>query len=62
LANDVALDAQAVASQLDRLGVKVGAVAERRFRLVTHYWIDDAAVEQAVQAFAQVVSAAAPMR
>jgi threonine aldolase len=62
LANEVPLNAQAAASQLDRLGVKVGAVAERRFRLVTHYWIDDAAVEHAVQAFAQVVLAAAPMR
>jgi hypothetical protein len=31
-------------------------VGERRFRLVTHYWIDDAAVEKALQAFQEVVA------
>jgi hypothetical protein len=30
-------------------------VAERRFRLVTHYWISDADVDTAVQAFASVL-------
>jgi hypothetical protein len=28
----------------------------RRFRLVTHYWIDDDAVEKAVYAFGQVLN------
>jgi threonine aldolase len=32
-------------------GVLMHAVDERRIRLVTHYWIDDAAVELAVAAF-----------
>ncbi len=32
-------------------GVLIGLVAPRRFRLVTHYWIDDAAVVGAVNAF-----------
>jgi len=45
---------------LERLadrGVKVGMVGGRRLRLVTHYWIDDGAVERAVNAFVEVLSA-----
>ena len=37
-------------------GVLVGASTERRFRLVTHYWIDDSAVNQTIQAFGAVFS------
>jgi len=37
-------------------GVLVGVSAERRFRLVTHYWIDDSAVNQTVRAFGAVLS------
>jgi threonine aldolase len=56
LSNDVTdLDAQAVADRLLKKGVKVGAVGSRRFRLVTHYWIDDAAVERAAAAFSEVM-------
>jgi hypothetical protein len=36
-------------------GVRVGVVGAQRFRLVTHYWIDDAAVERAVAAFGQAL-------
>jgi threonine aldolase len=49
------LDAQGVADRLLKMGVKVGAVGARRFRLVTHYWIDDADVDQAAAAFAKVL-------
>jgi threonine aldolase len=49
------MDAQAVADQLLEKGVKVGAVGARRFRLVTHYWIDDAAVDRAAEAFSEVL-------
>jgi threonine aldolase len=51
----VHMDAQAVADQLLEKGVKVGAVGARRFRLVTHYWIDDAAVDRAAEAFSEVL-------
>ena len=37
-------------------GVLVGVSNERRFRLVTHYWIDDSAVNQTVRAFGAVLS------
>jgi threonine aldolase len=35
--------------------VRVGAVGERRFRLVTHYWIDDEGVDRTIQAFRSVL-------
>jgi hypothetical protein len=37
---------------MKELGVLVDAENSRRFRLVTHYWIDDHAVEQTISAFA----------
>ncbi|MEJ5241019.1 MAG: low-specificity L-threonine aldolase [Anaerolineales bacterium] len=55
LAEEVPWNARQIATRLREKGVLVGAVGERRFRLVTHYWIDDAAVDRAVQAFAQVM-------
>ena len=40
-----------IAEQLDAQGVKTSTVGPRRFRLVTHYWIEDEDVGQAVEAF-----------
>jgi threonine aldolase len=51
LAEDAALDGQQFAVRLSELGVKVGVVGSRRFRLVLHYWIDDPAIDQAAAAF-----------
>lgn len=39
---------------LDQRGIKIGQVGARKFRLVTHYWIDDEAVERVTQAFSDV--------
>ncbi len=43
--------AQALAAK----GVLAGVTGKRSFRLVTHYWIDDAAVETAVAQFAEIL-------
>lgn len=51
----VPLSAEQVVERLAERGVKVGAVGPRQFRLVTHYWIDDEAVDCAVEAFGQVL-------
>jgi threonine aldolase len=40
---------------LAQRGIRVGHVSERRFRLVTHYWIDDPAVEKVVSAFNEIM-------
>jgi threonine aldolase len=45
------LDAPALAGRLAQRGVRAGVVGPRRFRLVTHSWIDDAGVEKAIQVF-----------
>jgi threonine aldolase len=61
LSADIPLSAVEVASTLMEFGVLVGATGSRRFRLVTHYWIDDASVDCTVQAFSQVLSRAAQL-
>jgi threonine aldolase len=48
--------AREVAEQLEQRGVRAGVVGSKRFRLVTHYWIDDAAVDQAIAAFSEVMN------
>jgi len=55
LAEDVSLSAAEVAEKMKARGVLVGAAGARRFRLVTHYWIDDESVERAVAAFSDVL-------
>jgi len=56
LAESVPLNAPQVAEKMKKLGVLVDPDDWRRFRLVTHYWIDDAAVEKSVSAFAKTLS------
>jgi len=58
LADEVPLGGRAFAERLAARGVRVGVIAERRFRLVTHYWIDDQAVAQVLSAFAETLRSA----
>jgi threonine aldolase len=58
LGESIPLTASEVAAQLKKRGTLVGVVGSRRFRLVTHYWIDDAAVEQTITAFRDVLRTA----
>jgi threonine aldolase len=51
LAEDLPVDAAQVMEKMKKQGVLVDAENTRRFRLVTHYWIDDAAVKKTVAAF-----------
>jgi threonine aldolase len=55
LHNDVLNDAKQIAMLLKAKDVLVGIVGPRQFRLVTHYWINSAAVKQAVNAFREVL-------
>lgn len=55
LAQDVPLSTRQVVEKLAEKGVKIGAAGRGRFRMVTHYWIDDAAVEEAAQQFRSVL-------
>jgi threonine aldolase len=47
--------AKQAAVELAEKGVKVGITGSNRFRLVTHYWINDQAVENALAAFKTVM-------
>ena len=52
----IPMDARETANRLKARGVLVGVVGERRFRLVTHYWIDDEAVQRTVDIFSTVLA------
>jgi threonine aldolase len=54
LKEDVMLDSSQLAQRMLEYRVRIGLVSKRRFRLVTHYWVDDAGVDQALQAFRRV--------
>jgi threonine aldolase len=56
LTAEVTLSGEEVAKRLKEQGVLVGVTGERRFRLVTHYWIQEGDVDQVVQAFQKVLS------
>ncbi len=51
MSGSISVGAKKIAEELAKTGVRVGVVGERRFRLVTHYWIDDEAVDKALLAF-----------
>lgn len=48
-------DAQ-IEQEIEKRGVLIHASNPRRFRLVTHYWIDDAAVQKALSALQEVLA------
>ncbi|MCE7858565.1 MAG: low-specificity L-threonine aldolase [Chloroflexi bacterium CFX2] len=56
LAEHIRMAEDEVISEMKKRGVLVDWSAPREFRLVTHYWVDDAGVEKAVQAFRDVLT------
>jgi threonine aldolase len=55
LEDSVALTENQIIEEMKKHGVLVDYSAPRQFRLVTHYWVDDAGVEQTVQALKDVL-------
>lgn len=55
LADQAKKNAEQVSIELKKYGVIVGPEDEKRFRLVTHYWVDDTAVDRTVSAFREVL-------
>jgi threonine aldolase len=55
LADNVAIDSQQVCEKARVMGVLLDAENPRRFRLVTHYWIDDSGVEKTISAFREIL-------
>ena len=58
LAESVPMSAQEAANKLTGLGVKVGAVSARGFRMVLHCWIDDKMVDAVIAAFDEALASA----
>ncbi len=56
LTDQVPWSAAEVARRLEARQIKVDVEGPRRFRLVTHLGIDDAAVERVIQAFAEILA------
>ncbi len=56
LADSVELSAGEIEKKMKTLGVLVEASGPRRFRVVTHYWIDDAGMEKTVKAFGETLT------
>lgn len=56
LADDIKLNSGQVCEQALPRGILLDMEGPRRFRLVTHYWIDDRAVEKTVSAFQEILS------
>lgn len=56
LADSLPLNAPQVAEKMKELGVLVDPDDWRRFRLVTHYWVDDDAVEKTISAFKKTLN------
>ncbi|MBM4427472.1 MAG: low-specificity L-threonine aldolase [Chloroflexi bacterium] len=55
LEDSVALTENQIIEEMKNHGVLVDYSAPRQFRLVTHYWVDDAGVEKTVQALRDVL-------
>ncbi len=55
LASEARGDAFRVAARLAETGILVGPLDAHHFRLVTHYWIDDAAIRRTVDAFREAL-------
>lgn len=55
LSEEIAISAHQIAGRLQDRGIRVQVTSPRSFRLVTHYWIDDEAISEVVDAFRQII-------
>lgn len=55
LDDSVPYSTQEVHDRLEARGVRVGVTGHRQYRLVVHYWIDDAGVKKTLSAFREAV-------
>jgi threonine aldolase len=55
LAERITLTENQIIEEMKKYGVLVDWAGPRRFRLVTHYWVDDEGVEKAIRGFSEVL-------
>jgi threonine aldolase len=58
LSDEAPLDGEALSERVRARGVRIKPSAGRRFRLVTHYWVDDDAVDRALAAIREALTEA----
>lgn len=56
LSDDVQFDTRQIVERMKSVGILLDAENSRRFRLVTHYWIDDERVQKTISAFREVLT------
>lgn len=56
LSIDVKVSAAEVAKKLAAENIRIGVVGERKFRMVTHYWINDEGVERTITGIRKALS------
>ena len=56
LLDEVKLSVNQIVDEMKKRGVLVDWAGPRRFRLVTHYWVDDAGVANTLKALAEVLN------
>jgi threonine aldolase len=54
ISDKVNYSAMQISNLLEKKGVRVGIVGEKRFRLVTHYWIKDEDINKTIEAFGMI--------
>lgn len=55
LSESLPVDARQVSERLRPMGIRVHPSGARRFRLVVHYWIDDAGVDMTIDGFRRIL-------
>ena len=55
LDSEIPLSTTELVGELEHRGVLAGIVSERRFRLVTHYWIDDQDIKRTIESFREIL-------
>jgi threonine aldolase len=55
LADRITLTENQIIEEMKKYDVLVDWAGPRRFRLVTHYWVDDAGVEKAIKGFSEIL-------
>jgi threonine aldolase len=56
LSSAISFDEKQLTENLKKQGILVGIAGPRQLRLVTHYWIDDQAIERTIRTFENVLS------
>jgi len=56
VSDQVNYSAQQISTLLDKKGIRIGSVGEKRFRMVTHYWINDDDIDRTIEAFGSILN------